>query len=180
MAPDQDPRPLIGEPLALDLLNTELMAAGHAVDLFAAPHGLTRWFDAVGIDAPYSEPVHRALVEARDAIRGVVTAQTGAHERLNRVLGRGRVAVAIDQDGSVARTVEVSAPAWRPAVLAAMNLVELLDTAPDRIRRCDHPSCVLWFLDSTRNGTRRWCSMAGCGNRAKAQRHYERSRSSGA
>jgi predicted RNA-binding Zn ribbon-like protein len=33
---------------------------------------------------------------------------------------------------------------------------------------------VLWFYDTTRNGTRRWCSMAICGNRAKAHRHYDR------
>jgi predicted RNA-binding Zn ribbon-like protein len=32
---------------------------------------------------------------------------------------------------------------------------------------------VLYFFDPT--GRRRWCSMAGCGNRAKAKRHYARS-----
>ena len=36
------------------------------------------------------------------------------------------------------------------------------------------PACVLWFYDTTRNGTRRWCFMAICGNRAKAHRHYDR------
>jgi len=40
--------------------------------------------------------------------------------------------------------------------------------------RCQNPACVLWFFDTTRNGTRRWCSMAVCGNRAKARRHYDR------
>jgi predicted RNA-binding Zn ribbon-like protein len=51
-----------------------------------------------------------------------------------------------------------------------------LDQAPDRIRRRQHPACVLWFCDTARNGTRRWCSMATCGNRAKAYRHYGRAR----
>jgi predicted RNA-binding Zn ribbon-like protein len=35
---------------------------------------------------------------------------------------------------------------------------------------------VLHFFDVSKNGTRRWCSMSGCGNRAKARRHYARSR----
>jgi len=179
VAPDRDPRPLIGEPLALDLLNTEKLAAGEPVDLFTAPDGLAGWLDAVGIDAPDDDAVRRALGEARAAIRGVVTSGRGARERLNSVLARGRIAVSIDHRDAVTRSIEVSAPPWRPAVLAAMNLVDLLETAPERIRRCSHPNCVLWFLDTTRNGTRRWCSMAGCGNRAKAKRHYERSLSTG-
>lgn len=62
-----------------------------------------------------------------------------------------------------------------PGWLAARNYLELLATAPDRIRRCAHEACVLRFFDTSRNGTRRWCSMAACGNRAKASRHYARS-----
>jgi predicted RNA-binding Zn ribbon-like protein len=34
----------------------------------------------------------------------------------------------------------------------------------------------LWLYDTTRNSTRRWCSMTTCGNRAKAQRHYDRAK----
>jgi predicted RNA-binding Zn ribbon-like protein len=52
--------------------------------------------------------------------------------------------------------------------------LELLETAPDRVKHCQNPDCVLWFFDTTRNGTRRWCSMAVCGNRMKARRHYDR------
>jgi predicted RNA-binding Zn ribbon-like protein len=35
--------------------------------------------------------------------------------------------------------------------------------------------CILFFYDTLRSGRRQWCSMAGCGNRAKARRHYARS-----
>jgi predicted RNA-binding Zn ribbon-like protein len=68
----------------------------------------------------------------------------------------------------------LSDPAWGPAWLAARNYLELLGPAHDRIRSCAHESCVLHFLDTSRNGTRRWCSMATCGNRAKASRHDPR------
>jgi predicted RNA-binding Zn ribbon-like protein len=45
-----------------------------------------------------------------------------------------------------------------------------------RVRRCANPECGWLFLDDSRAGKRRWCSMSSCGNRAKARRHYHRSR----
>ncbi|MBV8186728.1 MAG: ABATE domain-containing protein [Alphaproteobacteria bacterium] len=45
-----------------------------------------------------------------------------------------------------------------------------------RVKRCANPECGWLFLDDSRAGRRRWCSMASCGNRAKAKRHYHRSR----
>jgi predicted RNA-binding Zn ribbon-like protein len=46
----------------------------------------------------------------------------------------------------------------------------------DRVRRCANPDCGWLFLDDSRAGKRRWCSMAACGNRAKARRHYHKSK----
>lgn len=43
-----------------------------------------------------------------------------------------------------------------------------------RVRRCANPQCLWLFLDDSKSGNRRWCSMATCGNRAKAHRHYMR------
>lgn len=45
-----------------------------------------------------------------------------------------------------------------------------------RVKRCANPECGWLFLDDSRAGKRRWCSMLSCGNRAKARRHYHRSR----
>jgi predicted RNA-binding Zn ribbon-like protein len=44
------------------------------------------------------------------------------------------------------------------------------------LRKCEGPSCTLWFLDVSKNHGRRWCSMAVCGNRAKAAAHRARVR----
>lgn len=55
----------------------------------------------------------------------------------------------------------------------ALSAIALL--APEKIERiriCDN--CGWLFLDGSRNGSRRWCDMTVCGNRRKAQRHYER------
>ena len=45
-----------------------------------------------------------------------------------------------------------------------------------RIRTCEGEGCALLFLDLSRSGGRRWCSMSGCGNRAKARAFRERGR----
>ncbi len=57
----------------------------------------------------------------------------------------------------------------------AWSVVEVL-TSGDRanLRECDGHDCTWLFLDTSRNHSRRWCSMQTCGNRAKAKRHYQR------
>ncbi|HJU65439.1 MAG TPA: CGNR zinc finger domain-containing protein, partial [Gemmatimonadaceae bacterium] len=45
-----------------------------------------------------------------------------------------------------------------------------------RVRRCADLRCMRVFFDGTKNGKRRWCDMATCGNRAKAARHRRKAR----
>lgn len=46
-----------------------------------------------------------------------------------------------------------------------------------RVGQCaDDRGCGYLFYDTTRNHSRRWCSMESCGNRAKAMRHYQRNK----
>jgi len=60
----------------------------------------------------------------------------------------------------------------------ARSAAELLTSEQlDRVRVCeDDRGCGYMFIDTTRNHSRRWCSMESCGNRAKARRHYARQR----
>jgi predicted RNA-binding Zn ribbon-like protein len=59
-----------------------------------------------------------------------------------------------------------------PLVAAA---VDLLRTGPlDRLKLCD--ACPWLFLDTSRNHSRRWCSMNECGGRLKMRRYRERRR----
>ncbi|MED4129450.1 CGNR zinc finger domain-containing protein [Shouchella miscanthi] len=46
--------------------------------------------------------------------------------------------------------------------------------APTRIRNCEHHDCQLYFIDTSKSGKRRWCSMELCGNRQKAAEFYAR------
>lgn len=61
-----------------------------------------------------------------------------------------------------------------PIARSAAEVLTSEDVA--RVRECAGDPCGWLFLDTSRNRTRRWCSMASCGNRAKARRHYERRR----
>jgi predicted RNA-binding Zn ribbon-like protein len=72
--------------------------------------------------------------------------------------------------------VELEHVYQRAGWLAAVNYVDLLNADPTRVRACAHPDCVLHFYDTSPKRSRRWCSMAGCGNRAKAARHYAKAR----
>ena len=58
----------------------------------------------------------------------------------------------------------------------AREAVALLESDRlDRIKRCPGGGDCGWlFLDSSKNATRRWCSMEGCGNRAKLRRFHKR------
>ncbi len=44
------------------------------------------------------------------------------------------------------------------------------------VKRCNNHECIRIFLDTSKNHSRRWCSMEGCGNRMKARAHYARKR----
>jgi predicted RNA-binding Zn ribbon-like protein len=60
----------------------------------------------------------------------------------------------------------------------ACSAAELMTgTRAGKVRQCeDDRGCGWLFVDESRTQNRRWCSMGDCGNRAKAQRHYQRAR----
>ena len=64
------------------------------------------------------------------------------------------------------------APMLAPILRSAADLLTGADLA--RVRECDSDTCFWLFLDGSKNGTRRWCDMKVCGNRAKARRYYQR------
>lgn len=47
------------------------------------------------------------------------------------------------------------------------------------LRKCERDHCILYFYDTTKNHKRRWCSMAICGNRAKAAKFYQKNKVKG-
>ncbi|MER7959560.1 CGNR zinc finger domain-containing protein [Streptomyces sp. NPDC096030] len=174
-----DPRPLVGEPVSLDLLNTRWMLDGARQDLLTDAAGLAVWLRANGLDGRFTaDPTTlRHTLAARVALAGLVDrpGDPAATARVDAVLGHGRIRATLTPEGP-GELPEFADAAWGPGWTAARDYLDLLRTAPDRIRSCAHEACILHFFDTSRNGTRRWCSMAVCGNRAKASRHYARTK----
>jgi predicted RNA-binding Zn ribbon-like protein len=72
--------------------------------------------------------------------------------------------------------LDENASALTLAPLARAVVALLTECDPQQIRKCENSACVLHFYDTSKNHSRRWCSMEVCGNRAKAATHYRRSR----
>jgi hypothetical protein len=166
-------RPVSGEPLALDLVNTTWPDAEGARDVLTNRSGHEEWLRENDLPGPSSAAARRALLEARDTIGGALeTPGPRALAALDGILERGRLRIRATKPTAM-EELEIERE-WRVPWLAVRSLLTLLDEHPARVRKCANPDCPFWFLDTTRSGTRRWCSMTVCGNRLKARRHYRR------
>ncbi|AEA23238.1 protein of unknown function DUF1470 [Pseudonocardia dioxanivorans CB1190] len=193
--------PLLGEPLSIELANTSYAVRGHLREGLENPQQLARWLhdvrllpvvdatavdatavDATVVDATVVDATDLAATRAlRDAIRRLAAATVDARplpadavDLVNRhaaAPARWRELRADPEPGTVARSAG-GAVATALSEIAA-DAVDLLG-GPRRhdLRACQGPGCVLFFV---RSGRREWCSH-GCGNRARAARHYARNR----
>lgn len=145
-------------------------------ELLETPDDLDRWLVSAGLIARRPGANGRDLRLARflrEAIYGIASGKGSRADRecLNSIAGmpaaRPRLTAsgALERDGSARELLAT----------IAREAVELLGgPARARIRTCE--GCPLLFLDLSRSGARRWCSMSGCGNRAKARAFRERGR----
>ena len=174
----------LGEPLAIDLANTVLVVReGEEVDLLATRDDLRRWLAAererLG-DCAFAV-AHLAEIRAlRDAVRGALSATAAgatpppeALEHVNAACADAPVApqLNVGPDGELRVDERPASPDPLARLLAtlARSAIALL-TGPERLHLCGAPSCGMLFL-----GQRRWC-CAACGNRARAARHYRRTK----
>jgi predicted RNA-binding Zn ribbon-like protein len=126
--------------------------------------------------------VRAALREVADSIAEQRAPDAGALETVNRALHARQVIELIPApDGVNVDHRHVGDPIDDALARLADPLVrELTGGHPERIRICDNDRCRWVFYDTSRTGLRRWCSMATCGNQAKAARHRARAKGSGA
>jgi predicted RNA-binding Zn ribbon-like protein len=105
-------------------------------------------------------------------------ARAAALEEINRVLGRavGTRRVELLPDGSYTRSFVSVGDAFGGLVIPVVESAvdSLVRGELSRLRGCADRRCPRVFYDTTRSRTRRWCDMATCGNRAKAQRSRKR------
>lgn len=174
---DRDGFRFRGDHLALDLAAT--LAARlkeRPRELLGTPADLDRWLVSSGLaqSPPGAEPQDAELArDLREAIYAIAAGQSdgAARERLNAVAALPAARPRLTASGRLVR----EGSARQLLATIAREAVELLGSDDRaRIRACEGDGCALLFLDLSRSGRRRWCSMAGCGNRAKARAFRER------
>lgn len=181
--------PMVGDHLAMDLLNTEVRSHGEVVDYWRTGDDVLRWLVRYGITPPSGAgrvvPAD-LLAQARTLrtqARGLIVERkedkVGDIDGLNAYLHAYLSAPSLerDRDGHLALTRiargDAIASLLGPVAEAVAQLLAEGDFA--LVKQCEHPDCILWFYDRTKSHKRRWCSMAVCGNRYKAARFRKRS-----
>jgi len=159
------------EGFLLDLLNSTPVVDGVPTDNLAEVDRALAWL--AGFGGLGTEAELRHVLEVRRALQAVVRG-----EQLAEVLAtalRGVYYVPGIADGLVSWTLRVS-PERELAVRAVLAWDALARHSPGRLRPCANDECRLFLIDRSKANAARWCSMAVCGNRMKARRHYQRAR----
>jgi predicted RNA-binding Zn ribbon-like protein len=182
------------EDLCLAFANTRTWRGSDApVETLRSSADLLAWLDRAGIGAERPrerarqvDKIFPAALELREAIFRVFAALAGgappgaadyallsnavaeAPPRQELARAAGGFAWRVEQRGVTAPTL------LAPVLWSAADL--LVGAERRRIRQCANEKCLWLFIDESKSGTRRWCDMSSCGNRAKARRHYARSK----
>jgi predicted RNA-binding Zn ribbon-like protein len=188
----------VGNHLALDFLNTCPVQNGHPMELLPDFSAVLRWFQAVDLltsgeadslwrqwgESARARRAVEAMRELRERLRKEVLAweRGGAVHRttideLNRLMAEHPMRTRLKASGSASSTelwFEAHQPEDLLAPLAHSAATLFAHADRNRVRKCDQ--CVLQFLDTSKKGTRRWCSMQLCGNRLKVAAYAARQR----
>jgi predicted RNA-binding Zn ribbon-like protein len=193
---------LLGGRLCLDFVNSIENRGGEPEDFLTSYADLARWAHRAGLidaddaarllalaaeNAPAAEAAFTRALTLRAALHCLFLAIAGEHQPdaadLDQVrraymdaIGGGRLS---ERDGHLVWTWTTEEPRldrilW-PVAASAIDLLTAGDLR--RVKVCDNPlGCGWLFYDNSKNGSRRWCSMEGCGSQIKMRRQYAKRR----
>jgi predicted RNA-binding Zn ribbon-like protein len=181
-----------GGRLSIDLIAT-LGRRGRRrpLERLRSSEDLSRWFVEAGLSpdpVPATARDVRGARALREALHRLVTA--GLNGRavdpadlavLNRWAARPPPAVrlALAAGGRPVAVTDAGSPASLLAVVARDAVDLLAGPLRDRIRECEAAPCTVLFVDTSRSGRRRWCSMEICGARSKMAAYRRRQAAQG-
>jgi hypothetical protein len=155
----------------LAVLNSTPVVDGATKDDLAGLESARMWMVDAGGLGTAAELTH--LHRARAVLQGIARGELPAS-----VLGpllRG-VSYVPQVGDEITWTLEIT-PERKLAVRAILAWDAIVRESPERLRPCANDECRLFLIDRSTANRARWCSMAVCGNRMKARRHYQRTRS---
>ncbi len=197
-----EPFDFVGNALCLDFSNTlHDRNTSTARDHFSSYSDLAWWSQAAGILLPeetqilleeatrHPKEAAQALQEATDLRETIYrvfsplvrdeTPESADLQALNTAYAEAmrRACIALKGDQFVwdwnGKEKALDRMIWD----IARSATELLVSSElHLLHECAAEDCGWLFLDTSKNHSRRWCDMKGCGNRAKVGKHYERSR----
>ena len=189
----------LGNHLGLDFLNTRPVQNGELTELLPDFSALLRWFTAADLltsrkaaelqrrwgKSARAKRTLEAIRELREKLRREVLSwekgaavHSAAVDELNRLMALHPMRTRLKASGKMLSTevyVEPEQPEDLLAPLAHSTASLFVQVDNNRARKCDQ--CVLHFVDISKKGTRRWCSMQLCGNRLKVAAYAARKRS---
>lgn len=115
----------------------------------------------------------------REGLRSLLLGNAGhatddlAVEKLNMIMKHAPITVRLDEDGGY----QLDAAGMTPIDDLLVRVIEAILRSREegswhRLKVCDRATCRWAYYDTSRNQSRRWCSMAGCGNYIKMRRAY--------
>jgi len=161
--------------LCLDFVATLGSRGQLNLERLREPGDLERWLAqaGLGVRGPVSPADLAAAVRLREAIYGLVLLDPGRHlpgaaRVINQMAAPAPLAPELDDAGR--------GSAWAPGGTVTQALSSVARDAIDllsgplitQVRSCAGPDCTILFIDTSRPGNRRWCSMEACGNQAKS------------
>ena len=190
----------VGNQLALDFLNTRPILESGPRELLPNAAALERWLIASGIvtskqnkalvrawrDSPRAATLVKKLVAFRERLRtAILRIEAGTLPgdaflaELDTLLKEHPERTRLRKNGSKLMLEKFCEPrkpedVWAPIAAATAELLAEAETF--RIRKCESESCVVHFYDTSKKGSRRWCSMNICGNRLKVAAYQRRQR----
>jgi predicted RNA-binding Zn ribbon-like protein len=188
----------LGNQLTLDLLNTRPVQDGEPVELLPDVSALLRWFQAAELLRPgevanlrqrwrNSSRAQRSLEavrEFRERLREEVLAwerggpvHPATVSELNRLMSEHPMRTKLKlarSSSSIELFFEAREPEDLLAPLAHSAAILFAHVDRTRVHKCGQ--CVLHFHDTSKKGTRHWCSMRLCGNRLKVAAYAARRR----
>ena len=182
----------------LDLLNTKPVLADGPTELLSDVRAFERWLIASGTvtsakakttlrswrNSAEASAFLKQLIAFRERLReavlrmesGSLPADAFLAEVNSRLVQHPLAVLLHKREGQVIRetSFELRRPAdlWAPIMDATADL--LVETEWPRLRKCE--SCVVHFFDTSKKGSRRWCSMNICGNKLKVAAYQKRKR----
>ena|SRR5450755_82925 len=163
-------------------VNTIDVEQGH--DQLASPVALAAWLQSSGLMARAATATSADLAHAvalRESLRAILLAHSGdspvpgaAAQELDHACARARVRLHFDELGAAVLVPEADGVDGGLGRLLAIVHQAIAQETWTRLKACRDHTCEWAFYDHTKNRSGTWCSMAVCGNRAKARAYRKR------